>query len=194
MKTLKVHIRGIAPLLMNSNAGADPTHPLVKEMKLLSAKGSKKRTETDDIRILDIKWLLGLYYTKTDGIYVPSINIEGTLRNAAKKTRQGQDTNYGLLVTPDRIPLEFPDKGKPVEEIFEDHKYRDVRAGKLKHTITIMLCRPKFDTWELKFNIEYDESVFNEAQIKGFLHTSGNQIGLCDFRPKYGRFEIISAK
>jgi hypothetical protein len=191
VKTIDVEIRGIAPLLMNSNRGVNPLDPLVKEMKNITAKGSKKMTDDDQERLLHIKWLLGMYFEEKIGPYIPSANVEATLKNAAKQIRRGKDTGFGIQVSPDRIPLIY-DGPKTLEALWADSKFGDFRVGKMRTGSSVNLMRPRFDIWSLKFKLIYDEKVFNDSTIKEMLATGGQRIGLCDYRPKYGRFEIIS--
>ena len=94
MKTINMTIKGTAPLLMNSNQGVNPLHPLTKAMKVLTAK--RKRTEEDEAEILHLKWQLGLYWDETVGIGVPSVNLEAMFRNAAKTVRKFVRQKLGL--------------------------------------------------------------------------------------------------
>ena len=48
--------------------------------------------------------------------------------------------------------------------------------------------RPRFSNWSLTFTVNYDEHVLQATDIDGFLDTAGRLIGLCDWRPKHGRF------
>ena len=192
MKTIKVRIHGIAPLLMNSNRGVNHLDPLVKEAKQITSKGSKKITDDEHARLLQIKWLLGIYYDEELGPYIPSANVEGTIRNAAKTIRRGPDTKFGIQVLPDKIPLIY-DGPRKLEDLWADSKHQDFRVGKMKATgSSVSLLRPRFDIWTLEFILVYDEKVFSDSTIKELLITGGHKIGLCDYRPKYGRFDVIS--
>jgi hypothetical protein len=193
VKTIEVEIRGIAPLLMNSNRGVNPLEPLVKEMKAITGKGSKKMTDDDQERLLHIKWTLGMYYDKEIGPYVPSANMEATIRNAARQIRRGKDTGFGIQIMPDRIPLIYEGPRTP-ETLWEDKKFSDFRVGKMKTGSSVNLMRPRFDMWSLKFKLIYDEKVFSDNTIKELITEGGNKIGLCDYRPKYGRYDLISVK
>lgn len=191
VKTVTCEIRGNVPLLMNSNRGVNPLEPLVKEMKAITAKGSKKMTDDDQERLLHIKWTLGIYIEDSTGPYIPSANVEATLRNAARLSRRGKDTGYGLVVTPDRIPLIY-EGPRDLTGLWADKKFSDFRVGKMKTGSSVNLMRPRFDMWSLKFDITYDEKVFSDATIKELVIQGGQKIGLCDYRPKYGRYDVVS--
>jgi hypothetical protein len=77
------------------------------------------------------------------------------------------------------------------EDLWKDSKFADFRVGKMKTGSSVNLMRPRFDMWSLKFKIIYDEKVFNDSTIKELLVIGGHKIGLCDWRPSHGRFEII---
>lgn len=191
VKTVNVEIRGIAPLLMNSNRGVNPLDPLVKEMKNITAKGSRKMTDDDQERLLHIKWTLGMYFDEKIGPYVPSVNIEATIRNAAKMIRRSQDIKFGLQVLPDKVPLIF-DGPRNRDELWKDSKFSDFRVGKMKTGSSVNLMRPRFDSWSMKFQVMFDEGVLNDTTVKELIVTGGHKVGLCDYRPKYGRYEVIS--
>ena len=188
MKTLGITIRGTSPMLMNSNQGVNPVHPLVVELKKLSKL--RNRTEEQEIRILDIKWNLGLYWDQDIGVYTPAANIEAMFRNAAKSERSGTDALKAILIRPDFVPLIY-DGPKDIESLEKDIRFRDVRAGKIKKAASVLLCRPRFNSWALKFEIDFDEKFFDEDKIINLLEYGGRYVGLNDYRPRYGKFEIV---
>jgi len=196
MAVLKVHVTSLQPLLMHSPAGINPMNPLTKEMKSITSK--RKKTDEDHLRILEISYEMALYYDEDMQCpYIPSTCVEGMLRNAAKKIRRGTDVISSITVTPCNIPLEYDGVKKKAELMaaFAVGKFCDIRNGRNPSTGSgITLCRPRFDKWALTFEIDYDESTFNEDEIKALLIVGGNKIGLCDYRPKYGTFGFKVAK
>jgi hypothetical protein len=48
--------------------------------------------------------------------------------------------------------------------------------------------------WETSFDVTFDPETLNQAQVIQFVATAGAKVGVGDWRPKYGRFEVISAK
>lgn len=192
IKKLSVEIRGVTPLLMNNNKNSvNPTHPLTRELKALSAKG-KKRTEDDEMRILEIKWYLGLYWDDRIGPYIPSENVFATIRNAARNERKGKDVVKGIFVSPEYIPLLY-EGPRTREELFASDRYKDIRIGRIKGA-SILLCRPRFNVWALKFVVEYDSDIVTKDDIVKFLEYGGKYVGLCDYRPRYGGFEVLNVK
>jgi len=194
MKQLEVKIHGTTPLLMNSNQGVNPLHPVTRSMKILTAK--RKRTEDDDTEILHHKWILGLYNDENVGIHVPAANIEAMFKNAAKSLRKGNiaKQSSAITVSPILMPLEYDGPTTP-EALWNDpnRKYADIRVGKIKQA-SILLCRPRFNNWGLTFRIRYDETKFDREEIVDLLALSGTDVGLCDYREKYGHFDIVEIK
>jgi hypothetical protein len=195
MKTIEMTIKGSAPLLMNSNQGVNPLHPLTRKMKVLTAK--RKRTEEDDLEILHLKWTLGLYWRDDIGVHVPSVNLEAMFRNAAKTVRKGTIAKQqsAITVKPDFIPLTYPENPKVPDDLWNDpnNRYSDVKVGKIKQA-SVLLCRPRFDNWALTFKISFDETKFEQQEVIDLFALAGREVGLCDYRGKYGMYEIVEVK
>lgn len=197
MKTINVTINGTAPLLMNSNVGVNPLHPLSKRIKVLTAK--RKRTEDDELEILHLKWQLGMYWDESVGLCVPSVNVEAMFREAAMTVRKGRIAKQqsALTIKPDYIPLIVPDgTPKTKEGLWNDpnQRYSDVKIGRIKKTSSVLLCRPRFDKWGLNFKVSYNESKFDKAEVLALLELAGREVGLCDYRGRYGMFTVAEAK
>jgi hypothetical protein len=54
----------------------------------------------------------------------------------------------------------------------------------------VMRTRPIFPEWRIDFVIDFEEAQLNPAELQDILKTSGLRIGLCDWRPTYGRFTL----
>jgi hypothetical protein len=52
----------------------------------------------------------------------------------------------------------------------------------------IMRTRPIFKEWAAIVEVEFEDSVINEEQVDRWVHAAGTQVGLCDWRPRCGRF------
>lgn len=187
-------LNSVQPLLMHNPQGVNPMHPLSKEKKGLTAKRTKK-TDEDLERILQIDWELGLYYDPDVGVCIPSNCVEAMLRNAFQTIRKGKDVVSSTVVTPTNIPLKFAGNDNGKKLTITDLKknmlaYSDVRNAKLKGSTSIIVCRPRFNKWEITFDVDYDDEVFNRDEIIQFMQYAGLKVGLCDYRPKYGTFTV----
>ena len=185
MERINVTFTGKAPLLMHSCIGVNPTHPLSIESKKITSKRTK--TEEDHEKILEIGFLLALYYDEEVGVFIPATNVEASIREAAKKFKLGKTVVSGLIIPDDMIKLIYQGPKTP-QKLFEDYRFKDVRAVNVQRS-KVLRCRPRFDRWSINFDLEYDKSLFDRETIENILHTAGLYIGLCDYRPRYGRFE-----
>ena len=55
-----------------------------------------------------------------------------------------------------------------------------------------MRTRPKFDEWAAEFDVEYETGLLNASEVKEILGTAGDQVGIGDWRPKFGLFRVVS--
>ena len=70
-----------------------------------------------------------------------------------------------------------------------DDQYKDIRGVKVG-TARVMRCRPIFRKWSIVVDIKYNPEMANEADVAKAMADAGQQVGLGDFRPKFGRFEV----
>lgn len=193
--TVKIRIDGIQPTLMHNSQTCNPLNKYAKSIKAITSK--RKKTDEDYEALAKLEWEAGLYYSPETGPYMPSINVEGMLRDAAKKLKKGQDVKQSLRVFPLEIPLGY-NGPRDLEELrkiassgekIKGEDFIDFRAVKIKQN-KLMRCRPRFNKWWLEFEIIADDTVFNMDDIIQILAIAGQKIGLSDYRPRYGTFEF----
>lgn len=184
MKNLKVTWKGISPLIMHSCQCVNPLHPIAKELKKFTSKRNK--TDEDLIKISDLEWEAGAYWKEGLGLYIPAENVEATIRNGGKAFKKGKDFEKYVIVTDLYIPF-FYGEDLSKEELIQNYEYRDTRIMTVQRS-KILRTRPRFDQWNITFNLMYDETKMDLDTIINALEYSGNYIGLCDSRPKYGKF------
>jgi hypothetical protein len=192
---VKIRIDGVQPTLMHCNQATNPLNPFAKKMKAIQNK--RKKTDEDHEALLRLDWEAGLYYDEKIGVYIPSTNIEAMLRDAAKKLKKGTDVKQSVRVFPNEIPLIYsgPRELEKLKEIafsgvpVNGEAFCDIRPVKIG-TSTISRARPRFNRWALEFEIEADDAVFNMDDIIQILHIAGTKIGMSDYRPRYGTFEV----
>ena len=190
MKKLNVWIKGIAPLLMHDVQGINPLDKRVKQIKKITAKKPKERTDEDHLQMYRLEWDLGLYTGKDGKPMIPAVNVEACIRDTAKKERKGKLVTAGIKVSPDEIPLIYP--GPETKDALWEEGYYDIRAAGLRGS-TVNRCRPRFNNWELKFVLEYSERDFDDEKIPELLSLSG-ATGLGDYRTRYGKFSLMSVE
>jgi hypothetical protein len=185
-QTLKVRISGVSPLLMHNAQLADPLNKFSRAMKEITAKG-KRKTDADLEELARLEFIGGLYLDEHGAPSVPGECIEGVLRDGARKSRKGKDAQCGLI-SDGNWPLIY-DGPKSAEALWKDEAFRDYRGVKVSQS-RIMRMRPKFPDWALEFDVMFQDEVINRSDVEKWLADAGQYIGLLDFRPKFGRFEV----
>lgn len=184
MKNLKVTWKGISPLIMHSCKCVNPLHPISKEMKKYTSK--KKKTEDDLLKIADLEWESGVYWLDDIGLYIPSENVEATLINGGKANKKGTDIQKYVNITDPIIPF-FYGENLTKKELISDYRYRDTRIMTVQRA-RIVRTRPRFNQWYIVFNLSYNEEKIDLDTIMNAMSYAGSYVGLCDSRPKYGKF------
>lgn len=190
MKTLKVTWKGISPLIMHSCQCVNPLHPISREMKKYTSKRNK--TEEDLMKIADLQWEAGAYWEDGLGLYIPAENVEATLRNGGKVNKKGTDIQKYVDVTDLYIPFNYGED-LTKEQLIKSYEYRDTRIMVISRN-RVPVTRPRFDQWNITFNLRYNEEKIDLDTIINAMEYSGQYIGLCDSRPKYGRFVVTIEK
>ncbi len=171
MKQIKCKIQGISPLLMN-------------RFPMEEIKGFAKLSKEEQAEIAAYR------DDKTKGLYVPGIGVHRCLINGAKfskgKGRASLMTEFAacVIITPEYLDL----KTKNYEI---DSRAVVVPATKGR----IIRHRPKLHEWAVMFDLEYDEELLSERQVREVVDNAGKRVGLLDFRPQnkgpFGRFVVV---
>ena len=182
-ETIKFKMTGLCPLLLHNGQLANPMYFYTKELKKVS--GKRNKTDADHEHMAKLEFL-GSLYTKEDGtLILPSDIWEGTLINGAKKNRLGQQAKAGLFVSNEPV-LIYKGAKKP-EKLWEDKNFVHQVPVKIQRN-TIIRTRPIIKDWNCEVHINYNETILNKEQIIDIAHIAGEQVGVGDWRPKYGRF------
>lgn len=171
IETYSVSIRGTRPLLMHRFDGG--------------GVGARKKRGT--IPSPDEEAKNALYKAHDGTIFVPSMWIEGALTNAAKDFKMmGRRTfrdsvRASVVVDPLEISIE------PQEWVVDSRSAVVQRAR-------ILRARPRWDNWTLKFTVQVSDPRVTQNDLKQFLEEAGRTVGIGDYRPKFGLFEITEFK
>lgn len=187
MRKFSVTFKGTTPILLHSCQGANPLNPIAREKKLYTSK--RKKTDEDNMKISDLEWEEGLYWHDDIGVYIPAENIEATLRNAGKNFKKGTDVVKYVSVEETYIPLDYG-ASLTKEELLADYQYRDVRLMKVMNS-RVLRTRPRFNTWSITFTLILQDDKMDVDTLVNILEYAGQYVGLCDSRPKYGKFVSI---
>jgi hypothetical protein len=182
---IALQLVGTRPLIMRSGRLADPLDPVSVDLARIT--GKRPKTVSDHEEIGRLEWHGGLWL---DGARpcLPAEAIEACFLAAARTRRRGKAAAAGFLVENAAIlQFEGPDT---IEELWLDARFR------LRHAVRVgdartMRTRPRFPNWRAQVRATFLPSVLNEAEIRDLFAVAGFSVGLGDWRPRFGRFEIL---
>jgi hypothetical protein len=191
MYTIQAVISGTAGLLQHAFGQAS--------MATLQ-ENAKKQTGTPDY---SLEWMSTMYTTRDGLLYQPASHIEGALQRAAsgfKQKGKGGKTWKDAVkayayVLPDEIPHLRDGECVPAPT-----------ADLLKHPteyLSVSIMRVKVQRaavarsrlliapgWQLAFTIQVQDDQLRPDVVRPILEEAGRAVGIGDYRPRYGRFEV----
>ena len=182
MKTVKVEIQGISPLLINRFAEHQEVSSSVKKSGKKDYGTPREQAEKTAYRD-----------NETDILWVPSSWIKGALSAISSdyklpSSRKSVKSVIGGAVLPTYEKIYFKEAYK-IKHIEVDSRPCVVqRARILRH-------RARLEAWTLDFSLEVDTDILPLDSVHSMLTDSGRRSGIGDFRPQrggpFGRFQII---
>jgi hypothetical protein len=172
MEKYSVEIKGTRPLLMNNPETEIGNVPTKRKGEHLSPE---KEAE------------MKLYRDKEGKIAVPSLQLRGALRCAARgyaikgrgRATYGSLIRAGIDIEPYMIPLK------------NDGWKIDIKQVVVQRA-RIPRARPRFDNWGLEFKlINKDSAILLRDTVRTILIDAGKWCGIGDYRPDFGLFEVI---
>lgn len=135
--------------------------------------------------------LNSLYFDDEIGCYIPSKQLRASLVKSAVnfkvKGRMGKTykdmINATIEVEPDKVPL-----GKKTFD-YAHQEFVKIQRNQ------ILRNRPAFKKgWEVEFNLLVLDDQMPKDVLKEILVFAGRFVGIGDWRPHFGRFEVIKFK
>ncbi len=187
-KKVSYKLTSDCPMLCHNGQSADPLNPWAKALSQITTK--RKKTDADHEEMARIGFYSSLYMGK-DGPVIPTENIEALVINGAKKSREGMVAKSGVFADGDmRLEYEGPRTADEMWKMDEFKFSAMVRVG----TGKVARMRPIFREWSGVVTLNYDDSMVNVSRLDDWMHATGTQVGLGDWRPKYGRFSVERLK
>lgn len=186
MERLTVKITGTHPLLMHADTFANPLAAATKAHKELTSK--RKKTDEDHEAIARSEFLSSTYWDKADGFFIPGQNFDATFLAGAKLQKLGTHWKRAAMVLEGRVKLLHDGPGTP-EELWNDKAFVDCRGIKIG-TSKLMRYRPIFLHWAAELTLAINTEILNINEARKVVADSGALIGVCDYRPRFGRFEV----
>ena len=183
-ETLPVRLIGVAPVLMHNGRGSDPLDPMAKQLARLTRK--RRKTDADHQQIARIEWHMSLW---TDGgrPCFPGEAVEAALIQAARTKRLGRAAAAGVLC-PGNPLLEY-EGPTTIDDLWADERFR-LRVPVQVQRRRTMRTRPIFSEWSITADLQFLPNLLDEAQVLEIVRIAGDQIGLGNWRPRFGRFRV----
>ena len=188
IKSLKAKFNGISPLLQNNSQTVDVFNEYSKLKKPLTSKKSK--TDEDILELRNIEVESKIYFDDSMGIYIPSRWLSASLaKNSWSQIKVKKDHVRGaLFVVQDKVKLNYDGINlvKTKKDIANNPKFVTTLILP-QQAIRLAKSFPIFHKWDFEFDIDYDDSIFNEKELIQLLEYCAKYNGFGDFRPTYGR-------
>jgi hypothetical protein len=188
-KVYRVTIEGAVPIVMHNGQTADPLNEYSKAIKAIS--GKRKKVDDDYEKMAALEWEAALYSDNTSEgrqIIISGHVVESCIVGGAKRSKMGTAAKTALYVDGD---AKFFVDGKAllVNEIKGKPEFRlatPVKVGMAR----VVRTRPFFKNWTAEFVLNVMDDVANEDDVRSWIRDAGLYVGLCDWRPRYGRFKV----
>lgn len=187
-KSLLFRLTGDAPLLMHNGELANPLSVHSKQMKQITSK--KKKTDADHERLAEIEFKASLYIDEDSGPVIPARNVEASIYEAAKVTKEGKLAKSVCFVKKNAV-LQY-EGPRDADSLWQEESFRCCAGVKVGQS-RVMRTRPIFKDWSTVIEVQFEDSVINSSQVIQWVETAGTRVGFGDWRPQNGRFtaEVI---
>jgi hypothetical protein len=169
---------------MHNGQTADPLN--LHSLSIAEITSKRKKTEADHLEIAKREFFAGLYLTNGEPC-IPGEVMEAALIRGAMKEKRGPDAKAGLIVE-NYARLDY-DGPRQRDALWADEKFR-LRIPAKIGTSRVIRTRPRFNAWSAEIVVKFFPSLLNAKDIRSFLETAGEQIGIMDWRPRFGRFSV----
>lgn len=164
---ISCHIRGSRLLLMNAFTSEAEEGPSKKGRVYNDEDEARKR----------------LYLDREGKVCQPATHLEACMvKSAADFKFTGKKTykeifKSGIFVEPFMIP--HLRENWPID-----------RQSVVVQKARILRCRPRFDEWELDFDVIVRDDRIEPLIVKEILNNAGKYVGVGDYRPRFGLFRV----
>lgn len=188
MKSLTVQIKGIEPLLINNPQAVDPFNKYSRAAKEITSK--RKKTDEDLLKLREIEIESKLYFDEKVGVWIPATWITAAIaaQSWAKAKIKKADIRSCVFVNESKIKLNYAgmDKAKTKTDVVKNEMFHTVLNLK-QGQVRVCKAAPIFNDWSVEFEILFDDTIINAADLKNLIEIAAKFGGFGDFRPTYGR-------
>ena len=182
--TYLVHIKGLGGLLMN------------KMPDLSQPKASKSQQAKEDPHEKELRTWKDKLYTNGDRVILRAEALHQCLQDGAKYwgakiPGEGSKTFSNILKC--GVVVEDADLGLTIDSPFIVPLGKNVNGTPTKPTAAMVYkIRPMVQSWEASFVMHvFDTGRLTPDVLATVLAHAGTFIGIGDWRPVYGRFEVV---
>lgn len=174
---IKVKIRGTSDYLQHRRNPED------------ESDSTKKKNVVDYSKDAD----KALYLDEKIGVYIPSKQISKAMFEAGKNFIVKGLVNYSKIV--DSTVQVIPDKISIGKKTY-DYKHEEFGRIPPKTGSSVLISRPAFKKgWEAEFTMQViDKDRLPIKVLKEIVEFAGKFVGIGDWRPHFGRFEVVEFK
>ncbi len=186
MKTVEVEICGTSPLLIHRFSEASEQAKSTRRMQITPRD---PRAEAEKVA-----------YIAPDGTYYFSaFSIPNAMGNAGSNHKMLGSRKSLRFVVPSAVrmttdAITILNGDEPAKSFEVDARPVTIPATKGR----IMRYRPRFDSWNAKFNLLIEEDALSIEDAHLLLEEAGRTIGVGDFRPEkrgpFGCFRVVKFK
>jgi hypothetical protein len=184
-QSLRFRLISAVPLLCHNGQLANPLNEIARQMKQMS--GKRQKTDADLEALARLEWYGGLYLDDDQQPCLPGEVLEAAFVQAARRQKRGTQAQAGIIC-PANYPLEYDGPSK-LDELWQRPEFRLTVPARVKNN-RVMRTRPRFPTWMATIEVQHDASLLNANQVREIVWRTGSEIGVGDWRPRYGRFEV----
>lgn len=195
-KLARYELTGDAPLIVKGSQMADPLNAFSKELKTISSK--KNKVEADHQEMGRIEFAGALYMHPDLGPVLPGDNLVAGIIEGAKKSKEGPLAKSAVFAAnPGYFAIQY-DGPRTLDELFEDTTARPTPKSEgfrftcpvVRNRNRVISTRPIFHDWSAIVDLMYESSIINLSQLTRWLEKTGALVGLCEWRPRFGRFTV----
>lgn len=192
MQLITGTVTGTAPYIMCNARMAAPTDRFARAMQEFSRKRTK--TDADHEEIARIQFLGHLYVDEKGRVAMPSSNIKASWRDAAHLTEKNSKKALigALIPTQMFFALKYDGPIYP-EKLQHRPEFVDTRLVK-RQGVRVSCTRPIFYEWSVPFEFQLDEGTLSASLLERIIRNAGLRIGVGDFKPEFGRYELTEFK
>lgn len=186
MRYINAHLAGVpgGQLLTHNERLASKLDEIARQLAEVTSK--RRKTDDDHAEMARLEFFGGIY-TTTDGLIgLPSWNVYRSFHDGAKQHRLGASVQRALIPMTDVVVIQHDGPSKPADAW--EARCCDQRSVKVSGKVT--RTRPAFTNWSVTVQFALDTEILNYNDLKMVAETAGRLIGIGDYRPRFGRYDV----